>query len=134
VATDVQAFIERYDKDVRRSMSPQNDFPGLVAATYPSTGPSRLQTMSPGRIMAGIADYLVAFGPNGRARDAWLIAKWPDALPVAVSREQAMRFRAAVQPNEDNTRYAHITLILDDDRYEMRGHCVIGAELAQRDA
>lgn len=117
----VGQFIAQHDAQIRAATNSNADEAASSSDDLHRTfAPETYETMDHRRLPTGMADYVVAYDPEGHAQAAWLM----DALPtLKVGRELrpiAMHTRVNPTPAAKALRYAFFPVIYDNGSYGIR--------------
>lgn len=117
----VSQFVAQHDAQIRAA--DKDDAAGSTSGDndlHRTFAPQAYETMDHRLLPTGMADYVVAYGPDGHAQAAWLM----DALPtLKVGRELrpiAMQTRVNPTPAAKGLRYAFFPVTYDDGSYGIR--------------
>lgn len=117
----VGQFIALHDAQIRAATNGNADEAESSSdGMHRTFAPGAYETMDHRPLPTGMADYVVAYGPDGHAQAAWLM----DALPtLKVGRELrpiAMQTRVNPTPAVKALRYAFFPVMYDNGSYGIR--------------
>ena len=116
VMPDVAAFIASHDAQIRAGDD-------NIGARTPHTGSRSRPFLTPAyrfQPRSGVADYLIAFKPDGSMAHVWLVDAVPDAALGKALRSYAEESTLkAAPPGSQAMRYSWLPVMFDDGRYRV---------------